>query len=603
MSLLLALLLSQLRVLDEGVVKGMASQVNCTGSGVTCTVNPTGVIWTLDASAGGGGAPTTAGYWTTVADGGLSAEVAMGGLGNGLILNTTTTGVPTIYAGATCTTPNLMQTLTASGAPGCYQLKLDNIANPTGDVAFTFGSAKKILWTFTGSTDVAFSIDGDGAFTGTGDLVHIHKSGTGSAVGADALHLEVTSDTNMTGFRLTMPSTSAAAVNQIGSSFISGTVSATSFVGPLTGNASTATALSTTGGAGTFWANNNTWQTPPGGGGPATEVQPTATAGADCTGSEGNFGIDSTVNNSWLECVTATSLWSTTPGTRAKAAMQLGTLGTNTTVLHGNSGGNPTYAGIAVADFVANQGTTTQVLHGNAAGQPSWGAVAVADLPPVTVAKGGTGQTTITTNQLYTGVGADTLAAKTLPSCSNATTSKLLYDTATQAWSCGTDQTGAGAGVGTQTRLAATWASSATADTLGIIGTGTVPMTSPSYAAGAPYTGKCMILMTRPSTTNQPRYGIQSSGTVTTANTMVTIGLAGTLPARTAALQSTNALATAGCAAGCTANVVTGGAARVFMDIIDIAGVMNATGTISLIMAPSAAAAHTAQIGSHCVWY
>jgi hypothetical protein len=31
--------------------------------------------------------------------------------------------------------------------------------------------------------------------------------------------------------------------------------------------------------------------------------------------------------------------------------------------------------------------------------------------------------------------------------------------------------------------------------------------------------------------------------------------------------------------------------------------VMNASGTLSLVMAPSAAAANTAQIGSYCVWY
>lgn len=36
---------------------------------------------------------------------------------------------------------------------------------------------------------------------------------------------------------------------------------------------------------------------------------------------------------------------------------------------------------------------------------------------------------------------------KTLPSCSNATTSKLLYDTTTNAFSCGTDQTSAGSGI------------------------------------------------------------------------------------------------------------------------------------------------------------
>jgi hypothetical protein len=41
-------------------------------------------------------------------------------------------------------------------------------------------------------------------------------------------------------------------------------------------------------------------------------------------------------------------------------------------ILHGNGAGAPTWTGIAVGDFVANQGTTTQALHGNASGQPSW---------------------------------------------------------------------------------------------------------------------------------------------------------------------------------------------------------------------------------------
>jgi hypothetical protein len=63
------------------------------------------------------------------------------------------------------------------------------------------------------------------------------------------------------------------------------------------------------------------------------------------------------------------------------------------------------------------------------------------------VGRGGTGQTTITTNQVYVGTALDTLAAKTLPSCSTNSTDKLLYDSATQTWSCGTDQGGAGSGL------------------------------------------------------------------------------------------------------------------------------------------------------------
>lgn len=76
------------------------------------------------------------------------------------------------------------------------------------------------------------------------------------------------------------------------------------------------------------------------------------------------------------------------------------------------------------------------------------GSASTAQLPTVPVTKGGTNLTTVATNQVWVGTAADTVAAKTLPSCSNATTSKLLFDNATQTWSCGTDQTGGGGGGG-----------------------------------------------------------------------------------------------------------------------------------------------------------
>jgi hypothetical protein len=62
----------------------------------------------------------------------------------------------------------------------------------------------------------------------------------------------------------------------------------------------------------------------------------------------------------------------------------------------------------------------------------------------VAVTKGGTGVATVAANQVLVGTAADTVAAKTVPSCSDPTTSKVLYNDATQTWSCGTDQTGSG---------------------------------------------------------------------------------------------------------------------------------------------------------------
>lgn len=58
----------------------------------------------------------------------------------------------------------------------------------------------------------------------------------------------------------------------------------------------------------------------------------------------------------------------------------------------------------------------------------------------VAVTHGGTGLTSIATNQVWIATGANTVAAVTIPSCANSTTSKLLYDNTTQTFSCGTDQ-------------------------------------------------------------------------------------------------------------------------------------------------------------------
>lgn len=103
--------------------------------------------------------------------------------------------------------------------------------------------------------------------------------------------------------------------------------------------------------------------------------------------------------------------------------------------LTGDLGGTATSPSV-VDDSHAHTGTTISSLD-------------TGDLTSGTlgVGRGGTGVSTVASNQVYVGTAADTLTAKTLPSCSNATTSKLLYDNSTQTFSCGTDQTGGGGGV------------------------------------------------------------------------------------------------------------------------------------------------------------
>lgn len=66
-------------------------------------------------------------------------------------------------------------------------------------------------------------------------------------------------------------------------------------------------------------------------------------------------------------------------GQGGQAEATLGSLGTNTTLLHGNAAGAPGFRGVdLINDPLANQGTTTTVYHGNAAGQPSFGPVNLA---------------------------------------------------------------------------------------------------------------------------------------------------------------------------------------------------------------------------------
>lgn len=89
------------------------------GSIGDCILNTASGVGDWGACPGAGtGAPTTPTYITATADATLVNEIALGALTTGLLINTTTTGVPTIYAGATCTN-QVIRVLSASGAATC----------------------------------------------------------------------------------------------------------------------------------------------------------------------------------------------------------------------------------------------------------------------------------------------------------------------------------------------------------------------------------------------------------------------------------------------------------------------------------------------------
>lgn len=151
-------------------------------------------------------------------------------------------------------------------------------------------------------------------------------------------------------------------------------------------------------------------------------------------------------------------------GGAGTAPATLGSLGTTTTVLHGNAAGAPTFGAVVSADlnitttsctnqFVtaisagavgtcttatlasaqfANQGTTTTVLHGNAAGNPSFAQINLTTTVTGTlpVANGGTGAATLT--GLLQGNGTSAVTAIT----NSSTVGQILRVTgaATYAW-------------------------------------------------------------------------------------------------------------------------------------------------------------------------
>ena len=84
----------------------------------------------------GTGAPADASFWTRVSEASLTNETVMGALGTGLVINTTTTGVPTIYAGVTCTN-QFLRALSAIGASTCASVSLT--ADVTGTLPVANG--------------------------------------------------------------------------------------------------------------------------------------------------------------------------------------------------------------------------------------------------------------------------------------------------------------------------------------------------------------------------------------------------------------------------------------------------------------------------------
>ncbi len=142
--------------------------------------------------------PTAAPFITRTADGNLSNETALGGLASGLLFNTTTTGVPSIYTGTTCTN-QFVRSLSTLGAATCATVALltdttDTLTVARGGTGLTAGTSGGLL-AFTATGTLASSslltanalLLGGGAGVAPGPMASLGTTTTvlhGNAAGA-----------------------------------------------------------------------------------------------------------------------------------------------------------------------------------------------------------------------------------------------------------------------------------------------------------------------------------------------------------------------------------------------------------------------------------
>lgn len=499
--LALALLLAQatdgasgpIRWQDEGLTVGWPSTVNCTGLGVACTRS--GSRLTLNVGGGGGGAPTSATYVTQVPDATLSAEQALSLLGTGLLKSTTGTGVLSIAvagdlpggpyepAGAfsgvgACAGGQYAHTLndgaapTCSTPPGTYTLPALT-ASALGGVKGTGASL------VCSGTDKATGFASDGTLQCGADQTSagggyatvqeegssltqrtiLNFTGAGATCADDTTRTTCTVPGGLTADPAACPanqwvtdqsSSGVLFCSQPGFSNLSGSATA-SQLPDATGAAKGAIVL--TGDLGGTAAS------------PAvvddSHAHTTTTvsgldAGADFSagvlpGARGGVGValptcsgsdKLTANGTQVSCAadqtgsgapTDAQYWVGAAHAGLSAEKDL----SGFTGLVLNTAGTP-------SSKAANSCTNQFPRSDSASGVWTCASIATADLPTIDISKGGTTQTASTEDAVLVGSGTTAWQAKVLPSCSNATTSKLLYDNSTNTFSCGTDQAGAG---------------------------------------------------------------------------------------------------------------------------------------------------------------
>lgn len=358
---------SGMRVRQSGTDVGRATVVDCL-TGVTCTVS--GSVWSLTGTGGGGGgAPTTSTYITQVPDAGLSNEQALSLLASGYMFSTTATGVVTTQTATQVTAAlnvftSLLQGLVpASGGGTANFLRADGswtVPAGGGTVTHTGGALTANAFILgAGGADVKAQaitgiVIGNGASapsgyagiscSGMGVLEGIDASGNGTCTSPYSVQGNLTLLANISGgAAIPTPSSLTAILDAILGTTQGAVIYRNATVWTTLAPGTSGQFLQTQGAAA-----NVQWASPAGGG------TVTATGGA----------------------LTLNALMLGAGGTDSKV---LASLGTTTTVLHGNAAGVPSFAQIAIADLSATgtPGATTFLRGDNTWAAPAGAVVDV----------------------------------------------------------------------------------------------------------------------------------------------------------------------------------------------------------------------------------
>jgi hypothetical protein len=579
---LVVALAQSINLRDEGSSRGWVRAIDCTGSGIACTVDTSTRVGTIAiTSTGGGGLPDGGGVGADIpvitfeAKSELTSERVLSA-GQYTVIDLVTNGQAQVdwVHGLTCSSG---QALTSSGttAMACTSTLTASDVACSGtciadsEIAAVAGS--KVSGAVATATALAADPTACGAGTYVTDLSAAGALSCSTPAGTYALPDSTSGVTG--GIRLTGD--------------LAGTATSPSVVDDSHNHgSSTIAALDVSD------TTTGTWSQARGG---------TGAAALTCTATEGLTSNGTTYSCRAIAAdISAASFITKVAESGLSNEFALGSLGTGLLINSTTTGvptimssqtctnqfarsstasGTWTCAGLGVADFTANQGTTAQVLHGNAAGQPTWGNVATADLGAnvIAIANGGTNSTATPTN------GGITYGTGTAQAYSAAGTSGQILTS-----------TGAGApGWKSMAQLIRVSGSNFTTTSATAVNVTGLSITT---AAGTPYMFQC-LLDTTGSATGGPRATV-------TLTTSTATSMAYSIRSHTTA--ATTLLYTGGSASGTLSATCT--SACLTTDIpIAIEGMVNVnanSGTLTIGVANGTAGqTTTVKIGSYCIWW